>query len=138
MTTQRAPRTLRITRRVFKRRRLFRGWLADSLVPSEKWVTPSWIISQILTLNSRNCVDVSVVAALHTLEETGKKQYQDFVNKILEDRTRSIHDPIKKNYLGQIPARQFEKVDPGKKREGCAQKSVRPNHPTKQLDELPH
>ena len=32
---------------------------------------------ELWTLDSRNCVDESVVAALHTLEETGKKQLQE-------------------------------------------------------------
>ena len=32
-------------------------------------------------LDSRNCVDRSVSTALHTMEETGKKQYQDYVKQ---------------------------------------------------------
>ena len=32
---------------------------------------------------------------------------------------------------------QFERVDPGEKREGCSQRSVRPNQATRQLDGLP-
>ncbi|KAI0241548.1 hypothetical protein LSAT2_023844 [Lamellibrachia satsuma] len=62
----------------------------------------------LLTLDSRNCVDESVVAALHTLGETGRKQYQDFVMKILEDRTRSIHDPMKKNSLARFKKPQLK------------------------------
>ena len=34
---------------------------------------------ELVTLDSRNCVDASVVVALRTLEETGIKQYKDFV-----------------------------------------------------------
>ncbi len=37
--------------------------------------------------------------ALYGIEETGKKQYQEFVKSVLEDRTVSIHDPIKRNSL---------------------------------------
>ena len=54
---------------------------------------------ELVTLNSRNCVDESVALALYTLEDTGIKQYQDYVTKVLEDRTISIHEPIKRNSL---------------------------------------
>ena len=54
---------------------------------------------ELVTLDSRNCVDVSVSIALYAMEETGKRKYQDFVKRVLEDRTSSIHDPIKKNSL---------------------------------------
>ena len=54
---------------------------------------------ELVTLNSRNCVDESVALALYTLEDTGIKQYQDYVTKILEDRTISIHESIKRNSL---------------------------------------
>ena len=53
----------------------------------------------IVTLDSRNCVDNSVTAALHSLEDTGTTQYHDFVKKVIEDRSVSIHQPIKKNSL---------------------------------------
>ena len=44
-------------------------------------------------------MDESVIDTVKTLEDTGKKQYQDFVRNVLEDRTRSIHEPIKRNSL---------------------------------------
>ena len=53
----------------------------------------------LVTLDSRNCVDESVVTALRNLENIGKTQYKDFVKNVLEDRTRSISDPIKRNNL---------------------------------------
>ena len=53
----------------------------------------------LVTLDSRNCVDESVVAAFHTLVDTGKKQYQDFVKNVIDVRSHSIHDPIKRNSL---------------------------------------
>ena len=53
----------------------------------------------LVTLDSRNCADESVVAALHTLVDTGKKQYQDFVKNVIDVRSHSIHDPIKRNSL---------------------------------------
>ena len=78
----------------------------------------------ILTLDSRNCVDESVVAALHTLEETGKKQYQEFVKKILEDRTRSIHDPIKKNSLACFKKPQLKAISKQRKKIEVLQNNV--------------
>ena len=53
----------------------------------------------LVTLDSRNCADESVISTVHTLEETGKKQYQDYVKNVLDMRIRSIHDPIKRNSL---------------------------------------
>jgi len=54
---------------------------------------------ELVTLNSHNCVDESVAFSLYTLEDTGIKQYQDFVTKVLKDHTVSIHEPIKRNSL---------------------------------------
>jgi len=50
-----------------------------------------------IKLDSRNCVDKSVVSALHVFEYTGFQQYQGFVKNVYEDCTRPIQDPIKKN-----------------------------------------
>lgn len=33
------------------------------------------------------------------IEDKGKEQYKDFVKNVLEERTRSIHEPIKRNNL---------------------------------------
>ena len=54
---------------------------------------------ELVTLDSRNCVDASVVVALRTLEEIGIKQYKDFVQNVLEECIQPIHNPIKKNLL---------------------------------------
>ena len=54
---------------------------------------------ELVTLKSRNCMDESVALALYTLEDTGIKQYQDYVTKFLKDRTISIHESIKRNSL---------------------------------------
>ena len=54
---------------------------------------------ELVTLDSRNCMDESVVNSLHSLEDTGEKQYQEFVKTVFEDFTRSIHNPIKRNSL---------------------------------------
>ena len=36
---------------------------------------------------------------IRTLEVTGKKLYNDFVEIVHDDRTRSIHEPFKRNSL---------------------------------------
>ena len=54
---------------------------------------------ELVTLVSRNCADESVVAALRTLIDTGKTQYQEFVNNVIIVRSHSIHDTIKRNSL---------------------------------------
>ena len=38
-----------------------------------------------------------MVHTVRSLKETGKKQYKDFVKKVLLERTTSVHDPIKRN-----------------------------------------
>ena len=54
---------------------------------------------ELVTLDSRNCVDNSVTTALRALEDIGITQFHDFVKKVIEDRSVSIHQPIKKNSL---------------------------------------
>ena len=54
---------------------------------------------ELVTPDSHNCAEESVVAALRVLEDTGKKQYQDFLKNVLEDRICPINDPIKRNNL---------------------------------------
>ena len=46
--------------------------------------------SELTTLDNRNCVENSVTAALHYLEDTGTTQYHDFVKKVIEDHSVSI------------------------------------------------
>ena len=53
--------------------------------------------SDLVSLDSRDCADQSVIAALYILEDTGKGQYSNFVKEVLEERKRSIHEPIKLN-----------------------------------------
>ena len=53
--------------------------------------------SDLVSLDSRDCADKSVIAALYTLEDTAKGQYSNFVKEVLEERKRSIHEPIKFN-----------------------------------------
>ena len=58
------------------------------------------VFSDLITLDSRDCTDESVVDVLYIIEEKGKEQsHKDFVKNVLEERTRSIHEPIKRNNL---------------------------------------
>jgi len=52
---------------------------------------------ELVMLDNHNCVYKSVAHFLYTLED--KQQYQDFVTKVLQNCTSSIHDPIKRNSL---------------------------------------
>ena len=45
------------------------------------------------------CASQEVVNALKFIESVGQNQYKNFVKTVIEDRTISIHDTIKKNYL---------------------------------------
>ena len=53
----------------------------------------------VVTLDSRSCAAESVIDTVRTLEDTGKQQYQSFVKQVLDERTHSIHDLIKRNSL---------------------------------------
>ena len=54
---------------------------------------------ELVSLDSRTFVNDSVAVSLRTLEETGTKQYKEYVKKVLQDSTDSIHSPIKTNSL---------------------------------------
>ena len=49
--------------------------------------------------DNRDCLDESVKEVLYPLEDVGQKQYQEYVKGVLQDRTRSVHDPIQQNSL---------------------------------------
>ena len=51
----------------------------------------------LVTLDKHDCMDEPVKEALYALEEVGTKQYREYVKGVLEERTRSVHDPIKQN-----------------------------------------
>ena len=53
---------------------------------------------ELVTLNSRDCVDPEVAESFRGLESTGKVQYQGFIKDAVTARTKT-HDTIKKNNL---------------------------------------
>ena len=54
---------------------------------------------KLVTLNTRECADDSVVATICQIEELGEKQYKQYRKEVLEDRSKLIHATIKKNLL---------------------------------------
>ena len=56
-------------------------------------------ITELLKLDSRDCADVSVAETIKTLESIGKQQYADYRKTVIVERTKSIHDTIKRNNL---------------------------------------
>ena len=55
--------------------------------------------NELLTLDTRNVLDKSVLNTVQTIYKLGKEQYAKYHKDVIIDRTCSIHDPIKKNSL---------------------------------------
>ena len=51
----------------------------------------------LVNLENRNCLDESGVMDLNVLDTTGKEYYNHFAKSVFEERSHSIHGPIKKN-----------------------------------------
>ena len=56
-------------------------------------------VEELMNIGTGNCASQEVVKALRSMESLGQKQYKNFVKTVIEDRTVSIHDTIKKNSL---------------------------------------
>ena len=54
---------------------------------------------ELVTQDSRNCMEEAVVSTVRNIESLGKTNYHEYMNEVVEQRTRSIHDPIKRNSL---------------------------------------
>ncbi len=54
---------------------------------------------ELLVLNSRDCMHEAVIETVRSIEALGKSQYQKYVANVIDNRTVSIHDSIKKNSL---------------------------------------
>ena len=54
---------------------------------------------ELVTQDSRNCMEEAVVSTVWNIESLGKTKYHEYMNDVVEQRTRSIHDPIKRNSL---------------------------------------
>ena len=55
--------------------------------------------SELVTLDSRDCADTSVVESVKKLGKLGKEQYQKYVTDATKDRSRSIYNPKNQNNL---------------------------------------
>ena len=51
---------------------------------------------ELLVLDTQNIINESVVRSVCTVEAIGRDQYDDYHKSVIVERTRSIHDPIKK------------------------------------------
>ena len=56
-------------------------------------------IEELVNIGTGDCASEEVVKALKSMESLGQNQYNNFVKTVIEDRTVSIHDTIKKNSL---------------------------------------
>lgn len=54
---------------------------------------------ELLTLDSHDVLNDSVIHTVRTIEDLGEHQYNDYCKSVLTDCERSIHDPIQKNSL---------------------------------------
>lgn len=51
-------------------------------------------IDELLTLDTRNVMDVSVVNTVRKVYDLGKEQYESYQKQVIMDRTRSIQEPF--------------------------------------------
>ena len=116
MTIQITPRTFGTTSKVYQHRKCFTGkWAVCNTIRNMR--NPFLAdFPDLVSLDSRDCVDESVIISLRCLEDTDKRQYQTFVKDVLEERTRSIHNPIKRNKLAlfQKPTPQTQSKEGNK------------------------
>ncbi len=57
------------------------------------------LFTEFVTLDSRNCANEQVVLGIHSIDNIGKKQYEKYVENVLEKRNTSSLAPIKKNKI---------------------------------------
>ena len=65
--------------------------------------------SNLLKLSTQDAFDPAVIESLRLLEAKGKEQYDSFVKDVLENGTRSIHDPIPKNNF-PLPSTSLKRI----------------------------
>ena len=68
---------------------------------------------ELLVLDTRDVVDESVVTTVCTVEALGKKLYKAYDESIIEDKSLSIHESIKKNFfpLFRCPAPKTKRAN---------------------------
>ena len=68
----------------------------------------------LLTLDTGNVLDESVVDTVRKIEDLGKEQFESYYKSVLIDHTRSIHQPIKKNSLSLFKSKPKAKTKQSK------------------------
>lgn len=79
-------------------------------------------IKELVDIETGDCASEAVVTSLKSLESVGQNQYEKYVKEVIEDRTLSIHETIKKNALPLIK-RQTPKPKAKSKQQVYALKS---------------
>jgi hypothetical protein len=54
---------------------------------------------ELVTIDSRNCMDQAIITSIQSIETLGEQQYKDYVKKVINDRSQPIQEPIKRNAL---------------------------------------
>ncbi len=78
---------------------------------SRSSVNPFEDCSELLVINTRRCADESVVSIVRKMESLGLAQYESFKTAVFQDKTKSIHDAIKKNSLPLFKSPKPKKED---------------------------
>ena len=69
---------------------------------------------ELLALDTRNVLDVSVANSVREVCNLGKLQYSNYYKEVIIDRQRSIHDLIKKNSLPLLNSSKPKAKESGK------------------------
>ena len=92
--------TITTTKKVFCTQKMFREQALSLVDTISKMGNPFLDDSpELLMLDTQNVISESVVSTVRTVEAIGRYQYNSYHETVIVERTRSIHDPIKKNSL---------------------------------------
>jgi hypothetical protein len=79
---------------------------------------------ELVTLDNRDCVDDDVAKAVMNLDMFGQTQYREYVKAVIEDRTTSIHNTIKKNKIPLYKKQPLQEKSKQTKRIATLQNNV--------------
>jgi hypothetical protein len=78
----------------------------------------------LVTQDNRDCVDDDVAKAVMNLYMVGQTQYREYVKAVIEDRTTSIHNTIKKNKIPLYKKQPLQEKSKQTKRIATLQNNV--------------
>jgi hypothetical protein len=108
----------------FSRQQTFQKEVNQVVSVIEKLGNPFGIEHEdLISVDTHNCFDRSVVESVYAMEKLGKKQYKEFCHERLVTCTKSIHDPIPKNNLKLMKT----KVKKVKTKEGVKVQTLKNN-----------